>query len=118
VLSDEQFAALTTNVHKAIEEAADQAISALGPNGSPRLIYPPEATLTDEDRHALAAVEPSPALRKLFADAAAAPMFRLFAMLDGLGDPDDYDEFWPPWQLVESEDSELFYENWLSGARD
>jgi hypothetical protein len=118
MLSDEQFAALMTEVHRAIDEAAGKALAALGADGRPDLIYPPDVALSDEERRALAAVEPSSALRKLIADAAAQPMFRLFALLDGLGDPDDYDDFWPVWELAESEDGELFFENWLTGRRD
>jgi hypothetical protein len=118
MLSDEQFAALMAEVHTAIDEAAQGALGALGAHGRPDLIYPPGVKLTDEERAALAVVEPSSALRKVIADAAAKPMFRLFALLDGLGDPHDFDEFWPPWELVESENGELFYENWLSGGRD
>jgi hypothetical protein len=118
VLSDEQFAALITEVHKEIEEAAETAVTALGADGAPDLVYPPGVTLSDEERQALAGVEPSAAIRKLIADAAARPMFRLFAMLDGLGDPDSYDGYWPVWELVESENGELFYENWLTGRRD
>jgi hypothetical protein len=45
-------------------------------------------------------------------------MFTLFAMLDGLGDPEDIDGFWPPWELVPSDNGELFFENWLEGRRD
>jgi hypothetical protein len=118
VLSDAQFKALMAEIHAAIEEAADEAVEALGPNGKPDPVYPPDVSLSEEERAVLAAVEPSSALRKLFADAAAKPMFRLFALLDGLADPDVGDDFWPPWELVESEDGELFYENWLSGGRD
>jgi hypothetical protein len=117
VLSDAQFAALMVEVHEAIEEAAEDALSALG-GGQPDLIYPAGITLSDEERAALAAVEPSTALGKVIANAAAQPMFRLFSLLDGLADPEDIEEFWPPWELVPSEDGELFYENWLAGRRD
>jgi hypothetical protein len=116
VLSDAQFEALMAEIHAAIEEAAVEAVEALGPDGKPDPIYPPGVALTEEERAALAAVNPGSALRKLIADAAAKPMFRLFALLDGLADP-DVDDFWPPWELVESENGELFYENWLGGSR-
>ena len=118
MLSDEQFAALMTEIHAAIEEAAGEAVAALGPDGKPDPIYPPDVALTEDERAALAAVEPSGALRKLIADAAAKPMFRLFALLDGLADPADMDDFWPVWEFVESDNGELFYENWLTGNRD
>jgi hypothetical protein len=118
MLSDEQFAALMTDVHREIDQAADEAIAALGADGRADLVYPPGMALSDEEQRALAAVEPSPALRKLIADAAAKPLFRLFAMLDGIGDPEGIDGDWPVWELVESEEGELFYENWLGGRRD
>jgi hypothetical protein len=116
MLSDAQFEALMTEVHAAIEEAADEAVAAVGPSGKPDIIYPPDVALTEQERAALAAVEPGTALRKLIADAAAKPLFRLFSLLDGLADPDTED-YWPPWELVPSEDGELFYENWLGGTR-
>jgi hypothetical protein len=79
MLSDEQVTALMTEVHKEIEEAAVKASAALGPEGHPDVIYPPNAGLAQEERDALAAVEANPALvsgvRKLVATAAASPLF-------------------------------------------
>jgi hypothetical protein len=113
VLSDEQLTALMTEVHKEIEEAAVKASAALGPEGHPDVVYPPNAGLTQEEREALAAVEANPALvsgvRKLVATAASSPLFALFTMLDGVADPAGIDE-WPVWELTPSEDGEELHD--------
>jgi hypothetical protein len=117
VLSDAQFEALMVQVHKEIEDAAVQAVSALS-GGKPDLFYPPNAGFTAEEQEALAALPaPSPALagalRKVIADAAAKPLFGLFVMLDGVSEPEGVDD-WPVWELTPSrEDNENFHDEWL-----
>ncbi len=34
-------------------------------------------------------------MRKIFLDAVSYPVFHLFSLIDGVADPQDYDEFWP-----------------------
>jgi hypothetical protein len=117
VLSDAQLEALMVEVHKEIEDAAAKAVSALA-GGTPDLFYPPNSGFSAEEQEALAALpEPNAALagalRKVIADAAAKPLFGLFAMLDGVADPEGIDD-WPVWQLTPTdEDNENFHDEWL-----
>ena len=75
------------------------------------LSYPPgdEARLTDEELAALAELHLQPAaqsaLRKVIRAAASAPLFRLFCLLDAVGDPELTDAGeWLPIDLVRSSD--------------
>jgi hypothetical protein len=112
VLSPAQLDALFIEVHRAIEDSARYATNPLVPDGKlPRLTYPPNGGLSDEEREALAGLASRPevvsGLRKLIADAIASPMFTFLNLLDGTGDPlhltaDD----WPGFELIETETGE------------
>lgn len=84
--------ALFREVHRAIRESAQSAVDQLKAK-SPKLSYPPNVELTAAERDALAALNLSPAmcsaLTKVIADAAAYPLFDLFCLIDGVGDPAD-----------------------------
>ena len=66
--------------------------------GAVDLSYPPNAGLSPAEQAALESLDVMPdlesALRKVIADASSAPLFRLFALLDGVGDPEEYDDLW------------------------
>jgi hypothetical protein len=80
--------ALSDDVRTAIAAAADEM------KRGTTLAYPPsdEARLTDEEIAALSALQlPAAALsalRKIVRAAASAPLFHMFCLLDGVGDPE------------------------------
>jgi hypothetical protein len=96
-MTEQEKEALFIEVHRAIEEAAASTAAALR-NQDIGLSYPPNAGLSPAEQQALASLPATPdaesALRKVIADAAAAPLFRLFSLLDGVGDPTDYEGLW------------------------
>ncbi len=92
--------ALFFEMHKEIAEATTVALNWFGVSQhGTDVTYPPGETLTTEERVALKNLELSPAarsaLRKVVADTASAPLFRLFSLMDGVSDPELGDlEFW------------------------
>jgi hypothetical protein len=111
VLSDEKREALLVEVHRAIEQAATQAAEAIaGVRPVPAFGYPPNGGLNDAEASLLRAgargAEAVPALRKVIADAASVPLFRLFTLIDAVGDPDDWEGDWLPLQLREAPEDE------------
>jgi hypothetical protein len=79
---------LSKDVRSAIAAAADEM------KRGTTLAYPPseEARLTDDELAALSALHLPPAarsaLRKVVRAAASAPLFRMFCLLDSVGDPE------------------------------
>jgi hypothetical protein len=95
---------LLIEVHRCIENAADEAVAKLGLRRSrpvpatgeidpdALLAYPPTNTLTGEEDHALRSMASSSversALKKLIADGCAAAFFHFFNLIDATGDPE------------------------------
>src|SRR5262245_10324896 len=101
MLSDEARQALLIEIHKSIDTVAQQAASTVGKDGStPDLAYPPGAQLSEPELDALRMVNVTPstrsALQKVIADACSAAFFRMFSVMDGVGDPDTWSgRHWP-----------------------
>src|SRR5690349_20521555 len=89
--------ALLIETHRAIASSAADAARALVTRNY-ELTYPPNMTLTSVERFALASIAASPemesALCKVIANATSAAFFRMFACIDGVGDPQTYDGEW------------------------
>ncbi len=83
--------ALLVEVHRLIRDAACEAVEGLG-RASAKVGYPPEPVLSDSELRALQTLGLSPdahsALQKVVADACATTIFRLFCLIDGVGDPE------------------------------
>ena len=97
MLTQQDKIALFIEIHRAIEDAAGRTAAALRA-GAVDLAYPPNAGLSLAEQLALQSLTVShdleSALRKVLADAASSPMFQLFALLDGVGAPEEYDDEW------------------------
>ncbi|HYF39826.1 MAG TPA: hypothetical protein VD930_09070 [Gemmatimonadales bacterium] len=97
MISEQEKAALFTEVHRAIEEAAASAAAAVR-SQEVQLSYPPNAGFSPAEQRALASFPAAPeaesALRKIIADAASVPLFRLFCLFDAVGAPEDYEDVW------------------------
>ncbi len=99
--------AILAEVHRAIHEAASSCVAALE---NPNITYPPNEELTPAERSALAALflsaEARSGMQKLLADTASYPLFHLFALMDGVGDPVDFPGEWTGLSLSVKEDDE------------
>jgi hypothetical protein len=108
-ISDERFRALMIAANAAVEDAAVDTLERVLANGGDPL-YPPNGGLTDEERSALPTGSLTPiqrdAFRKVLAGAAAGAIFRLFGVIDAVGDPEGYDGLWLPIHLCETEEEE------------
>jgi hypothetical protein len=97
MISQREKDALFIEIHRAIEDAATRTAAALRA-GTMDLSYPPNAGLSAAERAALESLSVTPdletALRKVIADASSVPLFRLFTLLDGVGDPEGYGDLW------------------------
>jgi len=96
--------ALFFEMHKEIEQATAVALNWFGPSQQgTNIAYPPGASLTAEEKLALKNLDLSQAaqsaLKKLVADTASAPLFRLFTLMDGVADPGSGDL--APWPGVD-----------------
>lgn len=102
--------ALFIEIHRAIEDAASRTAAALR-TGGVDLSYPPNAGFSPAEQSALESLNVTPDLEsafiKIIADAASSSLFRLFCLLDGVGDPEGYDGVWLGLSLSQpSEDEE------------
>lgn len=102
--------ALLIEMHRAIAEAVASVRLAIE-QGEADPAYPPGVELSGAERAALREIAPSAdaaaALSKLVADAAARPLFNLFALIDGVADPDFRTiEPWLGLSLTEREDGD------------
>src|SRR5262249_29508363 len=108
MLTIAQQTAILVDMHRAIEAAATEVSRAVTDGSSLELTYPPNAGFTSAERSALAELNASgalvSALRKVVANAAAAPLFRLFATLQGVADPPDLNEPWLGATLTQASD--------------
>ena len=92
-LSDQNRTTLLIDLHRVIEEAAEEFSAKLLSGHADQLIsYLPNGGLTDAEHRALNGLEDNEiarnALRKVFACNAARVIFDLLNVLDGTGDPD------------------------------
>ena len=97
MLDEAQRRALLLHMHRSIEEVAAKVASELQ-SGTPSLLYPPNSGFTDKESGSLAQLSSIPclesALRKVVASAAASVLYYLIVILDGIGDPADYEGEW------------------------
>ena len=120
-LTGSQRNAILMDVHRSIEEAADEAATAIAGGHVPEAItYPADGGLTAGEAAAVSEIrlstEAKNGVRKIIANAAAHPLWTLFALLDGIRDPDEHDEeYWPPFEIRPAADSEVLTERWLEG---
>ena len=111
-LSDQNRQTLLTDLHRIIEEQTHQTIQKIFDHPlEDRSIYPPDASKTDEEKQALAALTHDPllqsALKKIFKDNTATVLFRFFSIIDRVGYPDPHSGTWSPVTLVDlPEDNE------------
>src|SRR5262249_45753367 len=94
IMTDAQRNLLFLELHKHIERVAQEtAESLVGLREPATVTYPPNGGLTSDEAMSIRShardVESLGALRKLIADAVAAPVFHLCALLDGVSDPKD-----------------------------
>jgi hypothetical protein len=91
--------ALFHELHRSIEEAARDCVARILSAEDSSLTYPPGGELTEADRAALRKLTVPPdaraALEKLAADACSHPVFHLFAVMDGVADPETDVGEWP-----------------------
>jgi elongation factor P hydroxylase len=84
--------ALFFEIHRSIEEAANACVAGMLSPDEFTLGYPPNGELTPADRAALRKLAVSPearaALEKLVVDACGYPFFHLFAVMDGVTEPE------------------------------
>jgi hypothetical protein len=125
MLNDEIRVTLLREAHRLIDEAAESAIGRLtGIAGGKvdfetrSLAYPPSDgkgdahLLSETEAAAIARFGESEltlrGLRKLIRDAASAPLFHFFCLLDGIGDPEclEGDNLWLGADLVAPRDGE------------
>ena len=90
--------ALLQEMHRAIDDAANHTMQMLAGRHRPAVMYPPGADFTDAELRALQALALHPearsALHKLLRDTASAPLFALFTLIDGVGDPHGWRGRW------------------------
>ena len=91
-LKGHEIQALLLECHRAVQESAQAALSMISqPENENSLTYPPGELLNGKEIAALRKLSDDPilqsALRKIMKDVAAYPLFHLFALLDGVGDP-------------------------------
>lgn len=111
MLTDKQREALFVEVHREIEAAAARAADVIaGLKPATDLAYPPNGGLSPEESASLSGAISRPeavaALRKIIADAAAAPLFTLLSLLDGVSDPQSFDGPWVPFHIALATDEE------------
>ena len=98
MVSADARSVLLREMHRAIDDAMSHTMKVLdGREGA--LTYPPGVDLSKAERSAIETLALSAAARsaleKLLRDTAAAPLFHLFALLDGVADPRDWPGTWP-----------------------
>lgn len=128
-------AALLREAHRSIAEAADFGVARVagGKDALVVLDYPPaDAAQTDDyvlapaEASALAQLATSDAamtgLRKLLREAAFAPLFHMFCLLDGVADPRDWDgDVWLGADLVSPQGDEhrdMLHDAFMESYRD
>jgi hypothetical protein len=118
--------ALFFEIHRSIEEAARSCVAGMLAPDEVTPEYPPNAELTQAERAALRTLTVSPearaALEKLAADACGSTFFHLFAVMDGVTDPDAGAGHWPGVTLEakqeDDEDEEMLHDEFLESYQD
>jgi hypothetical protein len=112
VTSEDTVRRLMVDLHAGIAEASADLVARLQSGDSfANLCYPPGESLTSAELAQLQspsfAQAVPPALQKVVADSMAAVLFRLFATMDGVGDPEDgRDDLWLGVSLVDRTDDD------------
>ena len=99
--------ALLNEMHKAIDAATTNALGIIENRGI-EPAYPPGVELSAAELSALANITSSTelhsAFRKVLRDAASRPLFQLFALLDGVADPSQWEGLWLGADIIERAD--------------
>jgi hypothetical protein len=81
--------ALFIEIHKSVHRASEEALNF---GSCSDWIYPPDGGLTQQEKDSLKALKLSPdaksGLHKLIRHACVSPIFDLFCLIDGVGDPE------------------------------
>ncbi len=106
ILSDQNRQTLLVDLHRIIAEQAKQAISAISQHPDvDRSIYPPDTSLSEGEKQALANINYDPtlnsALTKVLKDYTAKVFFRFFNMIDRTTLPDTHSGAWSPVTIVD-----------------
>ena len=113
-MTNDELDSLFLEIHREIESAGSRAAEHLSRGAAPELTYPPNCGLTPAELDALRTIRHTPvlesAMRKVFADAAAAPIFHLLCLLDGVADPVDFDRPWSPTALHSDENDLMLHD--------
>jgi hypothetical protein len=85
-------------MHQAIEKTANDTAECLAGDKPLNLRYPPNAGLSPDEAIALEGLPKNDALKralhKVVAHAAVHPLYWLFCMVDGIGDPEGWEGTW------------------------
>ena len=95
-ISDKALDILLVELHTQIVQSAISTIATLD---DPQISYPPNGSLTSDERNALASLSLSAtgasALTKLLADSTASAIFNWFCVIDAVADPSiNHEEPW------------------------
>lgn len=108
--------ALLVEAHRVIEEVATSVAANLRAGRAEAASYPPNGGLTDTEREALSRLklegDSESALRKIVADAAAAVLFQIFCVVDGVADPESFRQGWPGLRIRQADESDAYDPFW------
>lgn len=120
-ISDKDLGTLLVELHAQIVQSAISTVAALN---DPQISYPPNGSLTSDERNALASLSLSiagaSALRKLLADSTTSAIFNWFCVIDAVADPlRNHEEPWLGVRFGNMEDDngssmlhDMFYSTW------
>jgi hypothetical protein len=128
MLSEENKRTLLIQLHKSIEETANNTANLIYNGSFSQLInYPPNGGLTQEELLALEQLKSQgtlkTALRKVFASTTSDVFFELFNIIDGTSDPDSGLGEWSEVMIVDKpedfdEDIEFFHDDFYGSYWD
>jgi hypothetical protein len=109
------------DIHQSISEASAGVSKAFGQSAATDPVwYPPGVALTLAEQQALASLRLEPAAKsaiaKLVQSACAVPLFHLFALLDGVGDPANFSgDVWLGGDIVPAgeDDREMLHDEFV-----
>ncbi|MFH2009256.1 MAG: hypothetical protein ABI333_21885 [bacterium] len=116
---------LLLEMHRIVDEAAEQTVEGLGSDfDASSIVYPPKPVLDDAEVSAIRALplsrETRTALRAIVANACSSAFFQLLCLVDGVGDPEVQEiEEWYGARLMpvepddDSEDAEMMWHDEL-----
>ena len=115
MIPDKIRRALLVDIHRVVEKATDSAIRQMK-DGSADLVYPPGIELTGEEAEALRNLQlpdaAYSAIKKIMINMAGISLHDLFALIDGVGDPEGWNESGPWLGVSISERGEEHEEMW------